>query len=260
VLIDAFTPGRIFHDRNVAVLNPLKVVVMPRTTAYAFLALLLTVGLAAEARASIIVATPAGVGPGQSFIVGFVDDSPIGHATATTISTYNALITTAAAGITYPGGTIGTWQVLGATATSDPAAGAFSSSLAIYDVKGDVLGTSGSEWLTAGTTPRYDQTGTAANGRPVWTGLLQNGQPAPGNQLGQTNVTQGTTDPAPPGELSLGGLDGGATAATGFGVLYGFAIFTAAEPVPEPATMTLSLLGLVSFGAVRLARRRVQNV
>jgi hypothetical protein len=230
---------------------------MPRIAMYAFLALVLMVGLAADARASLIVSTPAGVGPGQSFIVTFVDTT-IGHATDTSIADYNALITTAASGnITYPGGTIGSWQILGATAAADPAASAFSSSLAIYDDKGDKLGTSGSEWLSSGSVPEYNQTGTASNGRPTWTGLLANGNAATGNTLGSSNVIMGQTDPPPPGELSLGGLNTyGPQAGSGFGDYYGWAIFTAAEPTPEPATLTLALVGLVSVGAARVARRR----
>jgi hypothetical protein len=230
---------------------------MPRIATHAFLVLALMGGLAAEARASLIVSTPAGVGPGQSFIVTFVDTT-IGHATDTNIADYNALITTAASGnITYPGGTIGSWQILGATATADPAASAFSSTLAIYDDKGDKLGTSGSEWLSSGSVPEYNQTGTASNGRPTWTGLLANGNAATGNTLGSPNVIQGQTDPPPPGELSLGGLNTyGPTAGSGFGDYYGWAIFTAAEPTPEPGTFTLSLMGLVAVGAVQVMRRR----
>jgi hypothetical protein len=231
---------------------------MSRMTTFAFLALVLMVGFAAAARASLIVTTPAGVAPGGSFIVAFVDTT-IGHATSTSISTYDASITTAAANITYSGGTIGTWQVLGATASSDPAASAFSSLFPVYDDKGDLLGTSGSEWQTAGYTPRFDQTGTAANGRPTWTGLGQNGAPASGDQLGQTNVTYGYPEPTP-AYMPLGGLDSGTTAGSGFGDLYGFAIFTAAEPVPEPATITLSLAGIVAVAAVGWAQRRRRPV
>jgi hypothetical protein len=222
----------------------------------ALLALVLMGGLAAEARASVIVATPAGVGPGQSFIVTFVDTT-IGHATDTSISDYNALITTAASGnITFPGGTIGSWQILGATATADPAASAFSSALPIYDDKGDKLGTSGSEWLASGSVPEYSQAGTGANGRPTWTGLLASGAAASGDTLGASNVTYGYPEPGALGALSGGGLNSGTTAGSGFGVYYGFATFTVAEPVPEPGTFTLSLMGLVAVGAVQVARRR----
>jgi MYXO-CTERM domain-containing protein len=57
--------------------------------------------------------------------------------------------------------------------------------------------------------------------------------------------------------LSLGGLNTyGPTAGSGFGDYYGWAIFTAAEPTPEPGTFTLSLMGLVAVGAVQVMRRR----
>jgi MYXO-CTERM domain-containing protein len=215
------------------------------------LALVLMGGLAAEAHASLIVNTPAGVGPGQSFIVVFVDTT-IGHATDGSIADYNALITTAASGnITYPGGTISSWQILGATAAADPAASVFSSTLPIYDDKGDKLATNGATWLAGGDTPLYSQTGSGAGGRPTWTGLGENGAPAAGNTLGSTNVTYGYPD-----VYIEGGLDSGTTAATGYGVYFGFATFTAAEPTPEPGTFTLSLMGLAAVGVFCLARRR----
>jgi PEP-CTERM motif len=229
---------------------------MPRTTAYAFFALVLMAGLAAEARATLIVNTPAGISGGQSFIVTFVDTT-IGHATDTSIADYNSLIATAASGITYSGGTIGSWQILGATAAADPAATVFSSSLPIYDDLGHLLGTSGPEWLSAGAVPQYNQTGTASEGRPTWTGLLANGNPASGDQLGGStgNTIMGQTDPPPPGELSLGGLNTyGPQASTGFGDYYGWAVFT--DTAPEPSTLTLSLMGLVGIGAVVMVRRR----
>jgi PEP-CTERM motif len=233
----------------------LEFVSMPRATLHALFALVLIVGLAAEARASLIVSTPAGIKPGGSFIVTFVDTT-IGHATDGLIADYNSAIATAAANIVYPGGSIGSWQILGATATADPAATAFSSSLPVYDDVGHLLGTSGSEWLAAGSVPEYNQTGTASNGRPTWTGLLANGNAATGDTLGSTNVIMGQTDPPPPGELSLGGLNTyGPQAATGFGDYYGFAVFTAA-PAPEPGTLTLALMGIVVAGGARFARRR----
>jgi hypothetical protein len=123
---------------------------MARTTKYALLAVVLTAGLAAEARASLIVNTPAGIAAGQSFIVVFYD-STIGNAEATSISTYNGYITTAASGITYSGGTISSWQILGATAAADPAATVFSSSLSIYDDEGHLLGANGAAWFASGS-------------------------------------------------------------------------------------------------------------
>jgi hypothetical protein len=229
---------------------------MPRTT---FLALLLMVGLTAEARASLMITTPAGIGGGQSFIVAFVDTT-FGNAESSSISTYNAAIATAASGITYSDGKIGAWQILGATATADPAATAFSSSLPVYGTNGGLLGTSGSEWLAAGAAPNYNQTGTASNGRPVWTGLYgeydgyPNGSAAKGYTLGSPTVIMGSTDPPPTGDLSLGGLDTyGPQTYSGAGDYYGWAIFTRA---PEPSTFILALSGLISVGASRLARRR----
>lgn len=236
---------------------------MPRTTIYASLALLLMAGLAAEGRASLIVNTPAGIAPGQSFIVTFFDyQAPVhaGGGESTDITTYNAAITSAASGISYSGGTIGAWQILGATAAADPAATVFSSSLSVWEVgypppANDVytetkLASSGSTWISGGSTPSAQQSG-AENVRNalVWTGLNGNGTPDTGFTLGSANVQVGYD-----GATFPNGLNGsGVQANSGFAQYYGWAIFTAAEPTPEPGTFTLSLMGLVAVGAVQVA-------
>jgi hypothetical protein len=236
---------------------------MPRVTIHAFVALLFMAGLAAEARASLIVKTPTGIAPGQSFIVTFFDyQAPVhaGGAESTNIATYNAAIASAASGITYSGGTIGAWQILGATATADPAATVFSSSLSVWEVgypppANDVytetkLATTGATWIAGGSTPSAQQSG-AENVRNalVWTGLNGNGTPDTGFTLGSANVQVGYDGAAFPNGLNGSGVQ----ASSGYGQYYGFAIFTAS---PEPGTMTLSLLGLGAVGVVRLARRR----
>lgn len=228
------------------------------------LALVLMAGLAAEARASLMINTPAGISGGQSFIVVVFDDARSGVAgtgSYTSISTYNSDINTDLSGISYSKGTFTSWQILGATATADPAATVFGSSLPIYDDKGDKLGASGSAWLASGYTPNYDQNGTKTSGRPTWTGLYgeygnpgnaPNGSPATGYTLGSTQVESGNNNQ----ELSLGGLDGnGPTSSSLYGNYYGWAVFTV-TPTPEPGTLTLSLVGLAAVGAGRWVRRR----
>jgi hypothetical protein len=224
----------------------LEFLMMPRTT---FLALLLVVGLAAEARADLMVSTPSGIGGGQSFIVVFVDTT-FGTAESTSIATYNGYIATAASGIKYSDGTISSWQILGATATADPAATVFNSKLPIYDLEGDKLGTSGSEWDSSGSTPDYNQAGSKVPNRNAWTGLQDNGSPAPaGYRLGEANPTYGYSNT----KVDTVGIDTDYSPNSGDQDYYGFAIFTRA---PEPSTFILALSGLISVGAGRLARRR----
>lgn len=135
---------------------------MPRSTIHVILALVLIGGLAAEARASLIVATPAGIAPGGSFIVTFIDDAtPTAHAESTSISTYDTAVQSAAANIVYSGGTIGSWEIIGATATTNQAAALWATTLPIYNDKGTLVGTNGSTYLASGYSPNYDQTGTA---------------------------------------------------------------------------------------------------
>jgi hypothetical protein len=239
---------------------------MSKTTISALLALVLMAGLAAEARASLIVNTPAGIGPGQSFIVTFIDDAtPTAHAESTSISTYDTAVTSAASNIVYSGGTIGSWEIIGATATTNQAAALWATTLPIYNDKGTLVGANGSAYLASGYSPNYDQTGAGAAGRPTWTGLQgeyangpgvpggENGQPAVGYTLGSSYVESGNSNQ----EYSLGGLDGNMDVLNSLsGNLYGWAIFTAASPTPEPGTFTLSLLAIVAAGAVCVVRRR----
>jgi hypothetical protein len=239
---------------------------MPRVTIYAFVALLFMAGLAAEARASLIITTPAGIAPGKSFIVTFIDDAtPTAHAESTSISTYDTAVTSAAANFSYTGGTIGSWEIIGATAATNQAAALWATTLPIYNDKGTLVGANGSAYLASGYSPNYDQNGSGAAGRPTWTGLQgeyangpgvpggENGQPAVGYTLGSSYVESGNSNQ----EYSLGGLDGNMDVLNSLsGNLYGWAIFTAASPTPEPGTLTLSLLGFGAVGVVRLTRRR----
>jgi hypothetical protein len=212
-------------------------------------------GLAAEGRAEMIT-TPAGIGPGQSFIVAFLDyTTPArdGTAESSNIATYNAAITSAASVITYSGGTIGAWQIIAATATADPAAALFSSSLPVYGTTGIELATHGSTWVSTGNAPRYQANGVGNVSALVWTGLGRNGAPLAGETLGVTsgNIAQGQSQFA----MNGAGLYEYDTPYNLAGQYYGFATFTV-TPTPEPGTLTLSLMGLATVGAVRLVRRR----
>ena len=86
----------------------------------------------------------------------------------------------------------------------------------------------------------------------MWTGLNGNGTPDTGFTLGSAEVQVGYD-----GGTFPNGLNGsGVQANTGYSQYYGWAIFTAAEPTPEPGTFTLSLMGLAAVGVVCLVRRR----
>jgi len=80
-----------------------------------------SIALDGAAHADFIFQTPTGISPGQSFNVVFFDS--IGDsALSSNIADYNAAITSAASGIHYSGGTIGSWSIIGATPTADESA------------------------------------------------------------------------------------------------------------------------------------------
>ena len=128
---------------------------MFRTMVPSVLALFLSVTLAGASRADFIFQTPSGISPGQSFNVVFVDS--IGDtAISPNIADYNAAITSAASGIHYLGGTIGSRSIIGATPTADWAAALFTSNLPVYDVRSNLLASTGIVYQSTGLSPSID--------------------------------------------------------------------------------------------------------
>jgi hypothetical protein len=224
----------------------------------AFLCALVALGaLTPTSRAGLIIPTPAGLTTGDHFFVVFVD-STTHPATSTNIADYNTFIQTDASGITYPGGTIGSWQVIGATAAVNEASSLFTDTTTpVYDVSGTELSTSGSGLLSAPGGIVLDQTGVITPALHVSTGLQPNGNPALNEELGGpagTVVQAGT-----PGiTLDLTGLSGFLVPRDSLEALYGFAEFTvgpSTSAVPEPSSITLAVVGIVMLGGVRGVRR-----
>src|SRR5215469_5367203 len=182
---------------------------MFRTIRPTVFALFLSIALDGVARADEILQTPAGISPGQSFNVVFFDS--IGDsALSSNIADYNAAITSAASGIHYSGGTIGSWSIIGATPTADESAGLFGSNLPVYDLRGNLLGSTGGVYQSIGFSPSIDQTGALFLDYPVWTGLIRLG--IPGNSQytlgGGFFPSYGLSASSPPAD-GWGGLLGG---------------------------------------------------
>jgi hypothetical protein len=220
--------------------------------------LALLLGGAGTARAGFMFHTPSGVSPGEQFIVVFLDTVG-GPATPGTIGDYNTEIAAAASGITYQGGTIGNWSIIGATASTNGARALFNSSLPVYDLDGGKLASSGVSYLTNGISPDIDQSGGVFSSQTVWTGLTSEGTPASPNTLGQPDF----------GPASVVGESGNFLAGFGLNVAlqkptgsisdyYGYATFTApaAAAVPEPSSIMLAFVGGVGLVVGREARRR----
>ena len=158
---------------------------MSRAINPSVLALVLPFVLAGESRADFMFRTASGVGPGQQIIVVIVD-SIGGAAVSANVSDYSAAISSAASGISYQGGSIGSWSILGSTAGTSAATALFTSCLHVYDIRG-LLSPSGQSYLTRGRTPLFDQKGLLASDPFVFAGLTFTASPA-GDPLGSAGV------------------------------------------------------------------------
>lgn len=223
----------------------------------ASLALVLALGFAAEAHAGLVIQTPTGLDPGDQFTVMFLTSSSFSVASSM-ISTYNTDVTTAAnnAGVTYNGTSL-TWTVFGATDADNEASMLLSSPAPVYSLlPNDLIASSGST-LLASQGPQIDEFGLQISNYPhSWfadlTGLGDNANTVPGHALGDSTISFGNT-----GEANFWyGREGYFPAVDS--VLIGYVTLTVpgAATIPEPASLTLALVGVGVLVGARLARRR----
>ncbi|MEN3355836.1 MAG: hypothetical protein V7640_3994 [Betaproteobacteria bacterium] len=225
-----------------------------RTSWLAFLALMLTAGFGADARAiPFTITTPAGLNPGDQFFVVFATSTTT-PATSPLITTYDAFVTGAASGITY-GGVIPTWKVYGRTSTVDNISSFFTGSAPVYLLNDVKIGTSATSFATAGPSPTpfltIEEDGSTVTplGTQVWVG-----QPF-GNELGSFAPQFGVPTSAGVDWFSFNTRLSTETTLH----LYGFAALTVpqATAVPEPTSLALVLAGIGGLvGALQTRRRR----
>jgi hypothetical protein len=213
------------------------------------------------ARAGFFINTPSGLAPGDTFFVVFLDSTKT-DATSADISTYNNAVASAASGLTYPGGAIGVWRVIGATESVNASTPLFTNTTTpVYDVLGSRLADTGVEYLQFGNSPDIDQNGVGLSdfGR-TWTGLNRHGDIDSGQALGDSDVTLGLAgSPLSGNTISTVGLKFVGGNPTSSFDLYGYALFTVGPTTPAaPEPSTLALLGIGAAGLLgyRWGRRK----
>jgi hypothetical protein len=241
------------------------VCLMFRFSWFVSLALVLLLGLVADARAGIM--TPAGLNPGDQFRIVFVTDGLI-TATSGNHSTYDNFVSSEAnmAGLlTYNGSPV-TWQAIVSVTdgTVASAAGRLpTDGVPIFLNNGttEVAASGAALWNTATTPLQSSIHLDAAGGTPsgtttiVWTGTEVNGSSF--FPLGPASATDASaTGSYPATDLGLW-VNAGPQPAGDSERLYGYSsILTVPSPVPEPGVLTLALVGIGGLVGARLARRR----
>jgi hypothetical protein len=216
--------------------------------------------LTPPSRAGFMFTTPDGVSPGSQFIV-VIDDNVGGNAQSAKITDYEQAIATHASGIIYQGGVIGLWKIIGATPTANDATDLFTSSLPVYDIKGNKLSSTGVAYIN-GQSPDLGPDGLGSHTDLAFTGLLSAGTTALGAALGQPKEPGQIFAAAILGQvhatLSSTGLDFESGAESDVEDYYGYSTFTApaAAAAPEPSSITLAFVGLGSLNLLGYGWRR----
>jgi hypothetical protein len=228
----------------------------------AFGVIVLAAGCVVAASASadpIVLATPAGLNPGDPFRFVFVtlDTGVRIDASSSDINVYNAFVTSAAGGATYDGSTV-SWKAIGSTASVNARdnVGGFGDSVPVYRVDGtlvayDLSSSFGSGFWGANLQASISRSidGTEVNDF-VWTGSNNDGTTKSERELGAAEF-------AAEGQSSstFNFLD---DAFSDFGVFVGLPMFAMSETliaVPEPSTWAMALAGLACGGSVVRRRR-----
>ena len=207
----------------------------------------------APARANIVA--PAGLLPGDTFRLVFVE-SPATVATSSSIAFYDNLITSDACPTlcTYNGSAV-TWHVLGSTASvsavsRDPAT---TTSSPIYRLDGALVASNGADLWSGNISAPINDVVAAGVYYPggyngvEWTGTNANGTSATGHELGSSTPVIGYNI-----YTDYNWVDTGGAAATASQALYAISsTMTVPTPVPEPLGLSVFGLGLIGLGTIR---------
>jgi hypothetical protein len=226
----------------------------------ATLTLVLALGSVASARADII--PPAGLQPGQQFRIVFVTNTTT-QATFTDIAHYDMVVNGDAtkAGLgTYAGSPV-TWETIGSTPTVNAITRLPADTVPIFLPDGTKVADSGAALWNTSLVPllhAIDETAAGTAYDPlIWSGTYPSGTAIAGFEIGSPS---GNTFFGDSGYSSSDWIDhSGYFNQGGSNNLIGFSnVLTVpqATAVPEPATLTLMVVGIGGLVGARLARRR----
>jgi hypothetical protein len=187
--------------------------------------------------------------PGSQYQIIFATSDEIG-ATSGSISTYNTLATTDAAPLNalLPAGV--TWHAVGSTLTTAASANAASfSNIPIYNTHGIEVSAGNLYSGSLLSTIQYDENGNPPPINEIWTGATSAGGIS-ANPLGSSFAEFGFSD-----QTSANWIAGSNNTSSGIG----WPIYALSSPitvVPEPGTLSLILVAVVSLGGILFTHRR----
>lgn len=232
---------------------------MSRASLFAALTLILA-ACVDDISAATILSTPGGLTPGEQFRFVFVTSGTT-NATSTSISTYDTFVTSAAtaADLQYDGSPI-SWQVIGSTSGVTAISRLPNSSPAIYRLDGTKVADSGTDLWDGSLDAAINITElfAAPASANTWTGTQFTGG-ASGASLGASpNVGYGLSSSTSTTWVNFST----ANASSGFHLYAASEVLTVpyATPVPEPGTLTLSVVAVGAAIVVQRSRRRRQTV
>ncbi len=215
------------------------------------------VGASGIASAGPIIATPAGLNPGDHFRIVFVTDTTT-TASDSNLNTYDNLVTTDANGATYNGQAI-TWQAIVSSSSVNAINRIQEYDVPVYLADGtkvadsDTSATNGL-WSTTLENPINEDLSHTPITALVWTGTGATGFAFSGNEIGSEQPSVGSTIVTYAAWATAGFYDPSYQYN-----LYGISSeLTVLATVPEPSTAMLAGLGI--FATAICGYRRQKNI
>jgi hypothetical protein len=217
-----------------------------------------------QCEAGLILSTPAGLSPGDTFRFVFLTD---GHtdALSSNIADYNSFVNTQAGGATYNGSTV-SWAAIGSTSSVNAIDNVGQTMTSVYLADGRLVATSTTSalfglWSGGLLSPiNQDLVGTTPPPSDyfAWTGTNTDGTGTPGRTLGAPGlyVEWGTSSWA-----SSQWVSWSIATSTDTFRMYGVSqVLTASSAVPEPSTLLMAGTALVFVIAFERSRKRRQLI